>query len=558
MTDKKDNHPTEEEFAAEMRDLLGDDADAELEYPAEIVMPPEPKEGDKEVEQQLEPEVVKTKTKATVYKPPVNTDAFPLRTPNSRVSKDDVARIKADILKVTSEMGDQNKAAELRNTVNGLLDSAQDILFPNGERNTFFDNPNLTQVVKTSKGKSLRNGSLRFALSENLEELEGNQAVRYITSVTGVGSPSRGLLWSSGITLSLDSVSDDDIVTLHAQMERDNIYLGQNSNGRSYSGDDYYNIATLAKFVLNSLSSSNLKGAKYETLLDLIRVTDIDSMLTLGLATMYPSGYPLTHYCTNTAKCSYVLTPEHVDPEDPLSGFKPDSMLNFNQLPWIDHAKLTPGHVEHMSKIDNEVTIQDVKNYQSTLPSLAISEEGVLISSTDRVSVYVSFKVPTLREYFKAAGAWAGMVMNNVNKVLIDEAEPDEEAVYNRRMQLLMEYTNATEIAKHLHWISHIRFVESDGTVRFVRDETTIRQTLGRICRMKGFMVNFDKELLAYKDSVTISGCAMDAFECPSCGHHQGNQNPNYPELIPVNMPNYFFLITELRNLLHWQTRLQE
>lgn len=542
----------EDDFMKEMDALNVEPGDAE-EVTAPVVI-------DEEIVAPPKEDVVENKPapKRDTYDKVGKNDGFTIRVPNEDLTVAKVEKLRESAMELINDIADPEKKERAREYLRAALEVLPELSLLSEKGKSFFEKDTLTQIVETTSGKKVFNGKTMFKISDDVDELEGEGALRYISRLTGVGSPGRVHLWNSGISLSLDTFSDEEIISLRANMEHEHITLGTNTNGTTMSGDDYLRVKMIVEFVLNGVTRTNIKNHTKDQLLDLIRVTDIPSILAGGLASMYPSGYPLQHYCVNVKeKCDHVIKPEMENPDDPYSQFLPDSMLNFNKIPWVDEALLTDEHRDHMGGLDNSKEVKDVKAYQDSLSVLS-STEPALIGRTPDVDIFVVFKVPTLREYFETCGIWARAVNNMVSRIVSSEDiddDTDESLLRSRRLNLLLEYSNATELVKHMHWIKELHFVETNGVLRKVRDVATLRKTMGKITRVDGLVKAFLDALMEYKDTHTVSGVGMTSYTCPSCGTDQSEGSPR-PGIIPMNMANYFLLITELRNLSLWQSRL--
>lgn len=494
------------------------------------------------------------------YEPPYNTPStekdYPyvtMHAPNVRLAiQDHIENLKKfqEVIK-NAEANDES----LKH-FNDLVNSYQAMfttIYDKGEFNNAFDreDSDFSQTVEGDGGRKIRISNPKFSLDKNSDRLEGLNAIRYLSSVTGVSSVSRIPLWHSGIVITVDSFKERELLDLNQALIRQRLDLGNNTKGASFSGDDVYTTAIIIDFILDHVIDCNLiveRDSYVEILRDLILVNDIDSMITGALSAIYPKGYPLFHQCFNVplGLCDYTITAERTAE---MGDFKPDSLLDFKKVLWVDKSKLNVAARQHMSAIKATHTVQQVKEYQMEVNKLGSFAQGAELFKNDDIIVKMHYKIPTLRQYAEACSQWCTTVTEMVDKTLALDTGMNEEDRAGKRNEALTQYALTLDLLKQSNWIDYVETIDGEGMVRRINEEKTIANAMEVFSRLENFNQNFNESVQKFKEETKISLSGLPNFECPKCHSGQVPAGAKYPSLIPMNMTSYFFTLMEWRNL---------
>lgn len=481
------------------------------------------------------------------FKPVVKSREFVGGLPTTRTTlKDRLERLKS-LMNILRDKVDANEVtrADARQVVGALehlSSEIEDSVFANNEFNNFFDREGaeLVQEVSSAGGVKLGISAPKINVGKDVTRISGDGALDYISARSGTGTPRGTPLYASGLRLQLNSFSEVKLVTLNEVLRQQKLELGFESKGASYSGDDVYLIAIITDFLLENVrkTSVDIAGNSDTTLGDLIKVTDIPALLTLGLATIYPTGYPVYRQCTHK-DCGHVIEAER----DELGLYKPTSMLDFSTVAITNKALLTEDDIAFMAKpMNTPHSVKEVLDYQARLTERIERQTKPFTFTLDSGDeVTIKFKVPSIAEYYDKAGSWAGEIASMVDLALETDTSLSEELRTKQRSALIEEHVMALSCQRHLHWIKSIHIKGEDDISREVIGEETIKKVLALWSRLDKFPEELEKSVLEYKELMTITYTGIVNYACPACNRSQAPEWSPYHSLIPLNMVSYFF-----------------
>jgi len=402
----------------------------------------------------------------------------------------------------------------------------------------------ISTADKPAVSKKIRPGHIVFRVADDVEDLEGKNAMRYLSRLTGTGVPTKVQLWHSGLTLSLDAFRDRRLLDLNIAINRERVQLGNATRGASFSGDDVYIVMIIVDFILDHVIECNMRGWNKKLLMSHILTLDIPALLAGALGAIYPSGYPVYHDCKNvvTGKCSYNLVAERKPNDD----YQPDSMLEFIKVTRVDTNKLDPTQIAHMSLGADSVTKKDVRDYQSKMSANVINDDGEVWTNGSDV-VKAIFKVPNLVDYERESKDWIGRIVNMVDRAASLEAGLTADERVAKKQEFLERYSSTLDSLKHISWISHFEVISEDGTVRTISEDSAVKESLEMFSGAVNFKSELDDKIQHFKEENMISYTGIPNFACPVCGESQTEEDSITPTLIPINMVGMFFLVLEWR-----------
>jgi hypothetical protein len=412
----------------------------------------------------------------------------------------------------------------------------------------------LVQYVTGTKGAAIRIGYPSVTLSGDDETISGKTALRYINRVTKTGNVTKIPLWHSGLVLTIDPFSEQELLDLNLTLARQQLTLGQDTRGASFTGDDIHVVGPIIDLILSKVVECNLKTFDRTSLHKLILAPDVNALMAGALAAIYPSGYPVFHPCVNTAQnlCSYNITAKRKDNND----FYPDSLLDFTKLLWVDNSILTLEETTAMSAVNRSTRLEDITSYQLRLTS-KMKLDGIksaivhtMPGTNDQIEV--TFKTPNLAEYSKISNTWVATVKRMAEAALNAEDSLSEDERKDRRNKILNSYAKITDLVKHTCWVNYISIIEASGVRRTIVDEASIKETLEGFTSIDGFKEEFDKAAQKYKEASLIAWTGIPNFECPECHTGQTSPDSKHPSLIPINMAGYFF------STLVWRRQMRQ
>lgn len=409
-----------------------------------------------------------------------------------------------------------------------------------------------TQKVVGDKGKSIRVSNPAFSLPKTGGELDGLNAVRFLTSVTGVGHVIRIPLFHSGFVITIDAFKERRLLDLHQAIIRQNMDIGTYTKGLMYTADDVLMMKTIVEFILEHVIETSIKNWTPEMLSKLILVDDIPTILAGALSSIYPKGYPVFHQCINTIKGTCTYSADAKRTED-LGDYDPDSLLDFRKVVLVDNRRLTIEDRIHMTPVTPTHTQEEVLKYQKRVNHLSKYEKGISIYSNDRISVSLNMKIANLETYFQVGMEWCTRVSEMVDRIMATDSTEGVDKRNELRNNLLNQYGSTVGLLRQTSWIDFLRIIEKseDGNdiERLIVDPRTINNSLEVFGSIDGFEDQYNKAIQEFREDSLFVFTGIANFECPICHSGQTDPNSKYPSLIPINMSTYFFILTV------WRTR---
>lgn len=482
-----------------------------------------------------------------------------LHAPMERLTGNAVTAALMDFEKVLAESDTNPKLLE---SFKGIVSAMEGMLFTTfngGEFDKTFDreDSDWTQRVTGDKDKKISISNPKFNLPSKTDRLEGLNAIRYLSSVTGVSAVTKVPLWHSGIVITLDAFKERRLLELHAQLVSHRMDLGADTKGAIFSGDDVYITMAIVNFILDHVTDCTLKDYNadnlktVEVLKQNILVLDIPALLCGALSAIYPKGYPLFHQCVEVlkGKCTYTIDAEK---SVELGDYKPDSLLDFRKVLWVDKSRLDQDDKHHMSAPNASHTFEEVKAYQKKVNRVQKFDSPVNIYGDENIKLSVKYKIPTLEEYEVSATAWCNKVTELVDKTIAIDNTLTENERLKRRNEILNQYAITLDLLKQVHWIDYISIVDQDNNVRTIEDANTINKTIEVFTELDGYNESYNSNLQVYKEYMAFALTGLPNFICPVCKNGQTEQGSKYPSLIPMNMVSYFFILMVWRNLIKY------
>lgn len=434
------------------------------------------------------------------------------------------------------------------------LTEALSISYPDGE---FIDVINSNESEQVQAVIGVDGEEIRIGYPELSSSGNDDSVLRWVSSGLGIGSTTRIPLWSSGVVLVIDSFKEIEMQQLSQRMAREQGELGIKTRGIVFSGEDVLFTEILVDFVLDHVVSCNIKKWSVKTLKSIINTGSYMPLLAGALAAIYPSGYPVGHYCNNingTKDCNHLLLPDKEKIEE-TGEVDPDDMLHFPQMVYTDISKIDDDMINFMSQAEESDThdIQEVIAYQKHSISLLVKEPLKVIVDNSKVRVEVEFALPSFNKHVKTGKKWIEVVTNVVDDILsIDDMDGDE--LVEERRRLINSFSVTLGAVKDQGWVSKIIHTNLDtNEKKVIESPTLLSKVLEKYSSLTSFRTSFDKELQIFKEQIFISLTGLPNYRCPSCGKGQVDTESKNTTLIPIDMMSFFYSITELRQVKRLQ-----
>ena len=367
-------------------------------------------------------------------------------------------------------------------------------------------------------GDSLGAGRPRFGSGGGTGNIiSGERALMKATSILGLGAVVQIPLWHTGIWVSLKSPSEAALLELERRIASEKISLGRYTSGMIFSHTSVYTVSYVVNFVLNHVYDASVKNITQDALKQLIKITDIPT-LVWGLAcAIYPNGYKYTRPCTtNPAECQHLVTGE----------------LNLTKLSWTDYQSLTEWQRRQMAKRTEKFSEADLKRYEQE----HCRGGAYTVELTEELRI--KLRVPTLAQYEQSGFTWVDGIVKLLEGSLgvsLKGKERDDYITDQGRLTALRQYS---------HWVYRIEVGEDA-----IEDQETIESLLGTLSSDETISKTFFEAVGKFIDNSTLSVIALPKYDCPACGgeQHGDVHDDRHPHLLPLDVVRIFFTLLDQR-----------
>ncbi len=443
--------------------------------------------------------------------------------PNDRVANDPfhVASLPCDVEAFNSlvnsypsinyELGEGNREWAAEITLGSSL------LHQGGFLTKATDRPDAKWSQRVPHGASAL-GATRPRLGQDAQpgqEISGELAANRVQQALGMGAPTAVPLWHSGFWVTFKSPTAMARLELQRRIDSEKIWLGRMTNGMAYSNASVYLKSYLADFAMAHVSTATVRYAQAQDLKDLIKSTDIPTLIWGMLTTLYPQGYPYHQPCMNDpSQCTHVVK----------------EVLDINKIHFTDLNRLTEAQLKHMARRGERMDIKDIEAYQK---DHSYNGSGLIELKNDTGVVKVQLKVPTITEYASAGFHWVDGLVADIQRAF------GSELVGEQRNNFILERAKVTSMCEYSHWIEELGL--PDGSV--IRDLDTIRQTLVYIGGEPTLAETFFTQVQSFMENCTIAMVALPRFDCPACGKPATPEEAKHPYLNPIDVEALFFMM---------------
>lgn len=347
------------------------------------------------------------------------------------------------------------------------------------------------------------------------EALTGENALLMLDNTAGTGGHINVPLIHSGIWVDLNPCTEFEYITLNERLKSIKEEFGKSTMGLVFSNNKVYTINLLFDFIMEHIRDCSLVDYSRETLMSVIKVTDL-LVLVAGMAhTMYPNGFDYVSPCTASSNCEHIY----------------QARLKIANSIWFDRNSFTKAQKEFMAERTKKRTLEEVMEYQRGFDT---NEEG--FDTGNGLKVY--FKVPTMQEHIESGSRWLESIEMAIGDAF---GQGLSRAVHTDYMQSRI---NLSVLRQYAHFFKTITFVESGN---FVEDTDTIETMLVRMSNMEDTVDSVLEAVGQYIDRQTKSLVAIPRYTCPACNKEVQEGIERHPYLIPLDTVNLFFNLGGLK-----------
>ena len=391
-----------------------------------------------------------------------------------------------------------------KNTINGALSSA-------------LYNGDWRQSVPSDRGNL--SGHIPATNTVSNTKLYGKEAILRLLAHVGGASSYEIPLWHTGIWVSLDPITDSDILDLFRILNEDKIQLGRYTNGAIFSNTSAFTTKRVVDFVISKIGETTYRTDPNVSM-DLGKVISINDIPLLLLAlcnSMYPNGFKHNRSCVyNPKSCN-----------DTYSG-----IVDFDKILWTDITALSQAQVRMMSTgQDGQADDRILAKWTSELDRP--DSRTVDIETLSGTSLRFIFKVPRYNEYVDSGYTW----LNGISDAIKDSIEIED---LEDRNKFIDDNARATILRQYGHYIESISF--GDGNL--ITENVDIEEALDALSSDSNIRKHLIEGITKFIDDTTMSLVGIPTYECLKCGGGQADDGRGiYKHILPLDMIELFFSI---------------
>lgn len=351
------------------------------------------------------------------------------------------------------------------------------------------------------------------------EKITGMKARLKMQKAISTGSPVHFPLWHSGIWLTLSTPSDGELLNMERAIANDKINLGRMTQGAVFAHTSVYMAEHIIRMVLEHIHDTNIKDFEPAQALELIRITDLTSMIHALACSVFPNGHYFQQPCVlHPDKCTYVA----------------EDTVKFQNMFFYDTNAITIEQKRHMSNRNAKYTIDEIKSYQR---KGCVSDGKTVTLQTTNEEIRLVLKVPNLKEYLETGMAWVQHIVDTVDKIISSDASITEKNEFIQKHSLISIFR------QYGHWVEKIVF--SDDSEISERDD--IESALTDLSGDTTLYQKFFEAIQQYIEEVTVTVIGIPSYRCPSCGTPMTSEESKHPHIIPVEVMQTFFTLSHRR-----------
>ncbi len=353
-------------------------------------------------------------------------------------------------------------------------------------------------------------GSLAGGPIKGLSEVSGDIALMKLTTFIGAGGVFRAPMWHSGFWVSFRPANEPELIDLNQEMIANKIDMGRYSYGLSFSNETILSTQAVFECALRHVyqTSVNPTEMPIEKIRDILLPQDIPSFIWGFLVANNPNGFKHEQPCLNIGKCNHV----EVD------------TLNVRKLQIVDNSRFTDWQRKHMaSPQPGSRSLEQVKRYQDEMIALNKSRVVIDMGRGDGTGVAVTFKTPSVRDYFDQGFQWISSMVVSMEAAVGTEASP---AVRNSMVE---NYTKAATLCQFAQWIEKIEYGDADVSkddrnANIMTERKTILNSLTTLSSIDVVRESILVDVNKYISGVMVSLIGLPTYKCPIC------KTPSDPE----------------------------
>lgn len=442
-------------------------------------------------------------------------------------------------------VADEKLTASEKVTIGGLFRSYVSGLYSGRYDEILGDDKNLAQYLEVD-GKKIGGVALKSKLAPGTERLTGVAARRRVSAMLGTGNNVYWRLGHSGIVVNIGNFSPGEIFEFQTKLIHAVEEIGMKTRGQILSTDDVHIIVKEVDFVLDHVIDTSIHNWTLDILRDNLDVRDLLTLLTAGLASMYPEGYPFLR------SCEFKGFGEEGCDWDTFKGLQDPSKivkLDFTLITHLDVDAFTKKQIRILNSPMQGIKVDRLAEYRDEFKQNTVTTPPV--NETGGATYKLVIKAPMYSRYRREGLLFTAEVIHNVDNALSEAPDLGLETSTNRRKTLLGTYLTRINAQRHGSWIESIIEDSPEGQIIYggsesQEDRLNIMERLADFSANETVCNNTIEYVEDFKKKQLHSFIGIPDYKCPSCKRNQTNWTNYRAGIIPISISQYFFDIMAL------------
>jgi hypothetical protein len=343
-------------------------------------------------------------------------------------------------------------------------------------------------------------------------------------------------MWGSGLHVRMIAPGALAQLGLDTQLGQEKVREAMESAGYSLAAPAVFLNRELADFAIKHFLNTTAGTVDPKTLKSIITLLDFDQMITSMAFSLFPKGFPVTRYCTNSAlNCDGEIT----------------DLLNINRMVIVLDSRLDEHQKRFMSKRSGQHDIKTILNYQAKMRP----EVSRYIDLGN--GVRLKLRVPTLAQYESTSTAWLDNMTAESKQLISSNAREEDRQNYLLRAQQI------STVMAYACWVEAVvrqgDELEAEPEViqtRLLPEGSTPDQQFEADREIDDFLRDFasDPELTKkftdalekFIAAMTLTTVCIPKVHCPKCKQPIDKDEGiklDHPALVTINPSEFFFTL---------------
>lgn len=211
-------------------------------------------------------------------------------------------------------------------------------------------------------------------------------------------------------------------------------------------------------------------------------------------------------------------------------------VLDLNKCIWTDVSKFSESQRKHMSRIQGNITDDDLTRYQDEFAKPA--SRRIILSN----NLFIDLKIPTINDMIEQAVGWINGLEASINQTFGQSISP------NQKLVLLEQKDAANAICHYIHWYERVGELDDEGEILY--SSTNRDSIIDSLVTLAGEELIYNEIIegvRAYISDTTTFVIGIPNYACPSCGKWHNTEAPSQ-YIVKLDVFNLFFIL--YRNII--------